>query len=98
MSSQLSTVGAVPITCIEAGEPAAEAVRDLLAADMLATINGYAVSHAMFTFATSPLYETMKDGLVDVPDVVRRHGLVERHAIGLMRFLGIQDFFKEEVG
>lgn len=89
----------VPVESVPLDERSLGHVRDILAADTLSAVNGFAAGCALFTLYHAPFLPALeRDGFVDVAATVQSHKLDHRHTIGLLRFLATQDIFKEEVG
>jgi SAM-dependent methyltransferase len=60
-------------------------------------VTNFGTAYALFTLVDSPLYgDLQRDGFIRVAAAVETHKLVERHVVGLLRFLVTQDIFKEE--
>ncbi len=59
-------------------------------------VNGFALSHALFTFAHSRLLETLRaDGEIAVRRAAEQHGYDVEMAIGLLRYLATQGLLVE---
>lgn len=85
---------------VSVGDRSTEQVVFLGAAGgVLQACEGFATALALFTFVESALLADLQDrGTVYINDAVSRHGYQRRHALGLMRFLATQGFFREQAG
>ena len=87
----------VPVEAIALDDESRSRMRDLMAADALGLVLGFALGEAVFAFSCSPLLEDVeRDGFIQAADAARAHDLDHRHTAGLLRFLATQDLFSEE--